>query len=148
MENLVPLLNRLIAFDFDAAEAYQAAARRLDDPESRDAMRAFRKDHLRHTRTLGRHVRLLGGKPARGPDLLRAMTKGLVVVAGLAGDRAVLRAMKVNEDQTNKAYETALKLRGLTQKLRTQLERNLRDERRHRAWIVARLKGAGRRRSA
>jgi uncharacterized protein (TIGR02284 family) len=145
MAKLVPVLNRLIALDFDAAEAYRAAARRLDDPESRDAMRAFRKDHLRHTRTLGRHVRLLGGKPAKGPDLLRAMTKGLVVLAGIAGDRAVLRAMKVNEDQTNKAYEKARGLAGASAKLRAQIERNLRDERRHRAWIVARLKTRTRR---
>lgn len=135
----VVVLNRLIALDFDAAEAYEAAAARIDDGPSRKKLGAFREDHLRHTRTLGAEVRRLGGTPAGGPDYKRVMTKGLVLLANLAGDRAVLRAMKTNEDLTNRAYEAAMTLRTLTPKQRGLLERNLRDERRHRAWILARL---------
>ena len=132
--------NRLIALDFDAADAYDAALARIDDGPSRRKLTAFRNDHLRHTLTLGAEVKRLGGKPVRGPDYKRLMTKGLVVLANLAGDRAVLRAMRTNEELTNRAYETALKLKNLTAKQRGLLERNLRDERRHRAWIIDRLR--------
>ena len=47
--------------------------------------------------------------------------------------------MKQNEDQTNAAYERAVALEGLTGPIREVLDRNLVDERRHRAWIEQRL---------
>jgi rubrerythrin len=139
-EKTAVAFNRLIALDFDAADAYEAAVARLDDPLSRKRLESFREDHLRHTRTLSSEVRRLGGSPVSGPDYKRVMTRGLVILANLMGDRLILRAMKVNEEQTNRAYEAALKLRGLTPRQHAILERHLRDERRHRAWIVARIK--------
>lgn len=144
----IRVLNRLIALDFDAADAYAAAAKRIADGPSRKKFAAFRRDHLRHTRTLGAAVRHLGGKPVKGPDYKRLMTRGLVVLADLIGDRAVLRAMKANEELTNRAYEAALGLKDLTVRLGTQLERNLRDERRHRAWITERLRSLRKTRAA
>lgn len=47
------------------------------------------------------------------------LTKGKVVLGGPMGDKAVLQAMKTNEDDTNTAYERALG-----------------DERRQRDWMV------------
>lgn len=138
---LVLALNRLLRLDYDAAEAYQAAVDRLLDPVSKKAMAAFKSDHLRHTRALRPVVRGLGGDPAGGPDLKRVLTKGLVLLANLAGDRMILRAMKKNEDLTNAGYQAALRLRRLAPGLRSLLKRHLADERRHRDWIVGRLRG-------
>ena len=47
--------------------------------------------------------------------------------------------MKTNEADTNTAYERATRHEGLTPEIVTALERNLGDERRHKAWIEARL---------
>ncbi len=61
------------------------------------------------------------------------------MLQSIRGDKGVLQAMKSNEDQTNEAYEKALRLTGLTPEVQRVLQDNLADERRHRAWIVARL---------
>jgi hypothetical protein len=47
--------------------------------------------------------------------------------------------MKSNEDDTNTAYERAADNAVLTADARPVIERNLSDERRHRAWIVQRI---------
>ncbi len=50
-------------------------------------------------------LRLEGGNPADGGDLKQILTKGKVVIAELGGDDAILKAMKMNEEVTNKSYE-------------------------------------------
>jgi uncharacterized protein (TIGR02284 family) len=136
---LVEELNRLIHLDYDAVHAYDAAIDRLDDEASRDALTRFRADHARHIDELQRLVRKLGGEPTDRADVKRVLTQGMVVIRGLQGDHGVLTAMKQNEDQTNAAYERAVALEGLTGPIREVLDRNLVDERRHRAWIEQRL---------
>jgi hypothetical protein len=61
------------------------------------------------------------------------------VLRELTGDSGILKAMKSNEDETNEAYEQALARGDMTANRRDVLERNLADERRHRAWIEGRL---------
>jgi uncharacterized protein (TIGR02284 family) len=138
---LVELLNDLIALDHDAVEAYRAAIDRLNDPPSKDNLASFMGDHERHIRELTEHVRRLAGTPRSGPDFKRVLTKGKVVIADLIGDKAILQAMKSNEETTNRQYEAAVQRNDLTPDVRLTLERNLADERRHRAWIVARIEG-------
>jgi uncharacterized protein (TIGR02284 family) len=147
-EKLVRVLNELIVLDFDAAEAYRSAIARIKDAPSKKMLADFRGDHLRHTRGLRQEVRRLGGKAATGPDYKSAMTRGLVLLAKLAGDKMILRAMKVNENATNKAYEKAADLKSPSARTRAMLKRNLEDERRHRAWIVQRLRELSRKGAA
>lgn len=135
---LIDELNDLIALDHDAIDAYQAAIDRLEDATAANQLRSFMADHERHTVELGACVTQLGGQPARKGDLKRFLTQGKVVLGGLIGDRQILTAMRSNEDDTNRAYEQALETEGLSThtQVRTLLERNLNDERRHREWIV------------
>jgi uncharacterized protein (TIGR02284 family) len=139
--DLKTVLYQLIELDYDAVEAYRAAIERLHDPEERSALSGFMKDHERHISDLGVHLRSIGGEPPKGPDIKRVLTEGKVVIAGLLGDRAVLAAMKTNEDDTNTAYERASNRDDLTPELQLLLRRNLNDERRHRSWIEERMKG-------
>lgn len=132
-------LNNLIELDFDAVEAYQAAIDRLDDVTAKEQLRQFMGDHQRHTRDLSEIVRELGGTPPTQGDFKRFLTKGKVVIAELAGDKGILQAMKSNEDDTNTAYERALKRNDVQPRAQDVLQRNLEDERRHRAWIEERL---------
>jgi uncharacterized protein (TIGR02284 family) len=137
--NIIHLLNNLIELDYDAIEAYEAAIARLKDADDREQLRMFMADHVRHTNTLSSAVRQLGGDPASKGNFMRLLTKGKVVLAALVDDRAILFAMKTNEADTNLAYERAAKHDGLTPEVTAILEKNLGDERRHKAWIEERL---------
>ena len=130
----------LIALDFDAIDAYEQAIKRIQkDDVARSELTKFKADHERHVRDLTPLCRAIGEEPPTQGDFMRILTQGKVVLASLVGDDAILRAMKSNEETTNQKYEDSLKLEGLTQETRSVLERNLSDERRHRAWIESRL---------
>lgn len=136
---LVDAIDALLELDYDAIEAYRAAIDRLSDEADKAQLRSFMADHQRHVSELTPIVTRLGGKPAMGPDVKQWLAKGKVVILGLAGDNAVLLAMKTNEEDTNTAYERMLGRDDVTADIRPVLERNLADERRHKAWIEARL---------
>lgn len=132
------LLEKLIKLDFDAIEAYEAAIARLDDDEAKRMLSEFCGDHRRHTQNLGEHLREAGHTAPHGPDARRILTQGKVVIGGLVGDKAILRAMKSNEDETNSAYERAGH-EDLPQAIHRTVLGNLEDERRHRTWIERKL---------
>jgi uncharacterized protein (TIGR02284 family) len=138
--DLKSALCQLIEVDYDAVEAYRAATDRLRDAAAKATLTAFMADHGRHISEVGAELSAMGGEPPRGPDIRRVLAQGKVVIAGLFGDQAVLRAMKANEDDTNTAYERAAARSDLTPTLESLLRRNLDDERRHRVWIANRLK--------
>lgn len=133
------MLKELIELDFDAIDAYRAAIERLEDSQTKSKLSEFMGDHQRHTRDLSNFMREMGGTPPSEGDVKSVLTAGKVKLADLAGDKAILKAMKTNEDDTNKAYERAVKNEGLTADLAATLQGNLEDERRHRAWIEQRL---------
>jgi uncharacterized protein (TIGR02284 family) len=133
--DLASVLHQLIELDYDAVSAYEAAIERLKDADAKTALTGFKQDHERHVQEVGAQLRAMGGNPPRGPDVKRVLTEGKVVIAGLMGDRAILIAMKTNEDDTNRAYERATSRADLSPELRLLLARNLDDERRHRIWI-------------
>jgi rubrerythrin len=136
---LIATLKELVELEHDAIAAYRAALERVDEIGDRSQLASFLEDHQRHVDQLGTAMRELGATPPEGGDLKKILTKGMVVIAGLTGDRLVLAAMKLNEDQTNGAYEAALQLPDPPTSVRAILEGCLADERRHRAWIVDRV---------
>ncbi len=138
-KDVAKLLNDLIALDFDAIEAYEAAISRLTMTSDKEQLTTFMVDHQRHTRDLSELVRELGEEPQSKADIKQILTKGRVVIAGLGSDEHVLSAMKSNEDDTNEAYERATRYTGLSDRCLAVLQTNLSDERRHRAWIEQRI---------
>ncbi len=132
-------LKNLIALDFDAVAAYEAAINRLDDPLIKDQLGEFMSDHQRHIQELSAIVRELGELPPTDKDFKAVLTQGKVVIGNLAGDKGILQAMKSNEDDTNQAYEQALKRSDILPRAEGLLKQNLADERRHRSWIEERL---------
>lgn len=139
-DTLEGLLSNLIKLDFDAAEAYEAAINRLECKEYKEQFRIFHNDHLDHTKTLNDILKNMGKNIQTGPDLKQYLTQGKVVLAGLISDKAILQAMKTNEDDTNKAYENALNHKEVNFEVRPILQKNLEDEKRHRDWIVSAIK--------
>jgi uncharacterized protein (TIGR02284 family) len=134
--SLEDLLKDLIQLDHDAAEAYQAAIDRLENAGFRSALIGFRQDHLRHIDEIGAHLSALGREPPKEGDMKSLLAKGKVVLGGLMGDKAILQAMKTNEDDTNTAYERAVKHDEASEDVRETLRHGLADERRHRDWII------------
>jgi uncharacterized protein (TIGR02284 family) len=133
--SLEDLLKDLVQLDYDAADAYQAAIDRLQDAGFRSALTGFRQDHLRHIEEVGGLLSAMGSEPPKDGDMKRLLAKGKVVLGGLMGDKAILQAMKTNEDDTNTAYERAVK-HSAPDDVHLVLERALADERRHRDWMV------------
>lgn len=138
-KELSKLLNSLIELDYDAIAAYRSAIEKLDNAEDKAALRGFMTDHERHIVDLRPFVERFGEKAADGTNAMVILTKGKVVIAGLMGDRAILEAMRSNEDETNKRYEKATRRTDLPAELMGILQKNLSDERRHRAYMVQRL---------
>ncbi len=136
---IIKQLNALIALDFDAIEAYEAAIARLNELSDKAQLTRFLGDHQRHLVDLVPLVREFGGEPTTKADFKKVLVKGKVVLAGLAGDRAVLEAMKSNEEATTKTYRNAIEDHEFPDHARAVLERNFADEQRHLAWIEQRL---------
>lgn len=130
---LLKALNNLIALNFDAIDAYQAALNRLENASDKAQLHQCMGDHERHTRELGDIVRELGGTPTMQGDIKSVLTQGKVVLGNLMGDSGILKAMKTNEDGTNTASEQAVSRDDLTPHLQEVLQRNLADERHRRA---------------
>lgn len=138
-KDLGSLLNNLIELDYDAVAAYTAAIESLESPIFRDKLRAFKADHERHIIDLKPYAARYSEHVASGPDLKQVVTRGKVAFAQLAGDRAILYAMRSNEDDTNTAYDRAVRHMDVPGDLLALLQRNLSDERRHRAWLDGRI---------
>ncbi|MBX3262685.1 MAG: DUF2383 domain-containing protein [Labilithrix sp.] len=138
-KDLADLLNSLLALDYDAIDAYEAAIDRIDDDGDKAQLEEFKGDHERHVCALHPLVVELGEKPVEKADIKRVLTKGKVVLASLVGDRMILLAMKMNEDDTNLAYDRAVQRADLPAHIHEVLVQNRDDERRHLAYILGRL---------
>lgn len=129
------LVTNLLHLEHDAIAAYDSTIERLSDAESKRQIEAFRRDHEQHVRTLEGFAARLGIEAPTSGDAKQMLTTGKVALAGLAGDGAVLKAMKTNEDDTVQAYEQASSNTDADNEMRTAFATALEDERRHRAWM-------------
>jgi|SRR5690554_1001795 len=137
-EEIVSGLNNLINLEYDAIAAYRAAIERLDTLTYKEKFSEFLRDHEDHITSLTNLVIDEGGIPEEGGDMMKILTKGKVVLANLAGDKAILKAMNANEKQTNSKYEEAVEDE-YPANIEIELQKGLTDERRHKAWIEATL---------
>jgi uncharacterized protein (TIGR02284 family) len=141
MNELPNVLANLISLDLDAAQAYEAASRQLEhDEEARQAFSSFQADHARHVAELTPLVEDVGGTAPTAHDFMRILTEGRTALGSVHGDEAILKAMRANQDTTNRYYARALDVPGINDEIRAVLERGLTDERRHRAWLDAHLR--------
>jgi uncharacterized protein (TIGR02284 family) len=129
------LLADLIARDHDAIAAYDTAISGISDERYRSTLGPFREDHVRHTQNMAQFLVRPGGVVPQSADAKALLTTGKVAIGALLGDKAMLMAMRSNEDDTNTAYGRAVEHSGVTSEMRLVLEHHLADERRHRDWI-------------
>jgi uncharacterized protein (TIGR02284 family) len=139
IKEVVALLNRLIQLEHDSVEACKAAMDRVAASDDRAQLGWMLSEHRRHADELAFVVRNLGGEPASHGDLRQVLTKGKVVLGAFSGERAVLDAVRSNEADAVAAYADAVSQPGIPVDVTSVIERQLADERRHHAWLCARL---------
>jgi len=141
----VDVLNELIQREHDTMAAYRAAIDRIDSLLARRELAQFFADHEAQARRLASCVERYGGRPKTGGDLKQLWTKGRIILADMAGDDAVLVALKRLEAEVHRAYERAQDLlRNLADPpLATVLESALAEEDHHVLWLVHAVDGPG-----
>lgn len=139
-ENIIDAIKSLIELDFDAIEAYDAAINRLENELYKKAMKEFKADHERHVRELRAYLKTQNEKAPNEADFKSLLTQGKVAIAALVSEKAILKAMQSNEEDTNAAYECISKHSGVTSPLADILKRGLEDEQKHYRWIDNTLK--------
>ena len=134
-EAVVSKLNGLIQLDYDAIQAYERAISKIEDPEIRRELESFKADHERHIVDLSECVRSLGGVPEDlGRDIKGVLLEGLTALRSVTGTEGALKAMKTNEEVTNRVYDEAFQS-SMPEEARAIVERNRDDERRHLSYI-------------
>ena len=142
-DSLIDELNRLIQLDFDASKTYEQAIKKVDDPAVRDDLEQFRLDHLRHINNLSTLVQELGGTPIDAHrDFKGLLLESMTWLRSATGTKGALKAMRMNERLTNTTYRKASDA-DIPPQVRTLLEENLADERRHLASIDMHLQRMG-----
>ncbi|MDY7228392.1 DUF2383 domain-containing protein [Hyalangium rubrum] len=138
-QKMIERLNDLIALDYDAVGAYEAAIDRIHEEFLRMRLREFQLDHRRHIQDLSIVVERMGGKARERPDVKGFLLKGFTAVTALMGTEAALRAMQGNERLTNSTYRKAME-QEWTDDVRQIIDRNFHDEQRHLAFIEESLR--------
>lgn len=130
-QDIVKTLNSLIQLDIDAFHAYQQAVGRVDVPLVKEQLSRFRDDHERHIRELSAKVRELDEEPPKpSPDLKGYLIEGFTALRSVTGTEGALKAMKTNEQLTNRRYDEGRKIEASAD-IHALLVSNWEDEKRH-----------------
>ena len=135
------VMNDLIQLDVDAFYAYSEVIKNITEIDIQQKMKEFQKDHERHIKDLSMELKELGGTPIKhNRDLKGFVIEGMTALRSLTGTKGALKAMVMNEGITNKKYKDALSYHGFTQEVRTLIQLNLNDEKRHLEYVKEKLK--------
>lgn len=133
-------LYALCELDYDAVEAYKAAINRLENEIYKNTLSDFMNDHIRHIEELTSLLKTHNHPAPEGPDMKQYLAQGKVVLANLMGDKAILKAMITNEEDTNTAYERLTQHAGKWSDASIILANGLNDEKRHKEWLEEQVK--------
>lgn len=133
--NFIDAIKELVELDYEAVEAYEAAVNRLEDEDYKHQLQEFKNDHHSHIFELSEALNKNNHTPPTGPSAKQFLTQGKVVLANLFGDKAILRAMRSNEVDTNTAYERIVTHKDIHPDFEAIVQKGLADEKRHKAWL-------------
>lgn len=139
MEDFIEELKELLILDYDAVEAYEAAISRLHNTNYRQKFEEFKNDHLDHIEATTKFLEKENYKIPQGPGLKSILTRGKVLLGNLAGDTAILVAMRSNERETTSSYSKINKYDCIPEELKPSLVKGFEDETKHLAWIEKKL---------
>lgn len=132
-------LKNLLSLDYAAIDAYETAIEKLTNQTYKNKLEEFKKDHQNHVKNISNYLKKKNEDVPTGAGLKRILTQGKVVLANLAGDIAILKAMRSNEVDTTEAYENINNYSHLLPEIKKSLLDGYEDEKRHLAWIEKEL---------
>jgi len=133
------VLEHLLEYEYDVLEAYRAAKGRLSHSEEVAMVGSFEREHLEQIQILARIARTAVERLPREGDWRQILTEGKVVIAGLVGELAVLRAVSHNERNVLNAYERASLRKDLPEEVRAVLMLHRNGARRRHKWLSERV---------
>lgn len=137
---LADKLTELIKLDIDAVHCYDQAIKEIDVQMICDRLTDFRNDHERHVSDLSMIIRGLGlNPPELTPDFKGYLLEGITAIQSAMGTGSALKAMRMNEELTNKAYGRMVSTE-FPPDVKDAIERNYADEKNHLAYIEEVLK--------
>jgi rubrerythrin len=140
---IVDHLNDLRQLDYDAVQTYEIAIGAVDEDAVREDLAAFKRDHERHITDLGRVIAAHGGTPEElSRDVKGVLLEGLTKLRSVTGTLGALKAMRMNEQLTNRRYDEAVEL-ALPADVLSIVSANREDERRHLAAIESHIDRIG-----
>lgn len=132
-------LKHLVELNYDTVEAYEASISRLQNPKFKENLLHFLSDHKDHIEELSDLLKKHGQEPPTGPDKTKQwIAKGKVVLANIAGDKAILEAMYSNEIDTCNAYERMTKRVDKWDDANDILQKGWEIEQKHKKWLEER----------
>lgn len=133
--HFIDALHALIELDYDSIEAYEAAINRIESEEYKTQLQNFKEDHERHVQQLSGLLTIHNDKTVVGPDSKKWLTQGKVILGSLIGDKAILKAMLTNEEDTNLAYSRTINHAAIWEDAKAILNAGYSDEKRHKRWF-------------
>ncbi len=133
-------LINLAQLDIDAVEAYEQALKNIDVSNIHRKISEFRDDHIQHIEDLSEIITALGETPPkRTKDIKGFLIAGFTAIRSATGTMGALKAMRGNEELTNRKYHEALEWE-LPTKIKHVVEKNYEDEKRHLRYIENKIK--------
>jgi len=129
------LVQNLLILEHDAIAAYDSTIEKLDDESYKAKIAEFRNDHLQHVTELKRLAEKLSIEAPTEGDMKQYLTTGKIALAGIIGDKTILKAMSTNEIETKMAYDHASKNMAASSDAMAFFRQAYSDEDKHKAWM-------------
>ncbi|HAR42860.1 MAG TPA: ferritin [Bdellovibrionales bacterium] len=135
-EKIIKELHALRQLDIDAVNAYDEAIKKISNLEVSEQLASFKLDHERHISDLGIALQKLGDTSwaDRKADLKGLLIEGFTKLRSSTGTEGALKAMRMNEQLTNRNYKDAHAL-DFPADIRSLIAANYEDEKRHLKYI-------------
>lgn len=134
-DDSIDKMGDLLKLDVDAANAYDEAIEKIEEQEIRSQLGKFRDDHRRHVTELTTLIRSMGVEPPEPErDFKGMLIEGMTSLRSAMGTDSALKAMRMNEQLTNRTYEDAMGWE-VSAEAHDFIRRGYEDERQHLAYI-------------
>jgi rubrerythrin len=136
----VDILKSLVQLDIDAVGAYSQAIEHIENTHISENLNKFMRDHQQHIDNLSNILRVNGEEaPEMSRDFKGFFIEGFTSLRSVTGDEGALKAMRTNEQLTNKKYKEAIDELSLDTDIIATVEGNYRDEQEHLSYIEGAL---------
>lgn len=134
-DDAIDKLGDLLKLDVDAARAYDEAIEKIDEEDIRLQLGKYRDDHHRHVSEITALINDMGGQaPEPDQDFKGKLIEGVTALRSGMGTDSALKAMRMNEQLTNRTYENAVEW-AVSTEAHEFIRRGYEDERKHLAYI-------------